>query len=116
MNANDLPPAARLACLIEAAVAANPDLKRTTAYYTTPFGITRGEAMTGGCALCMATLGAGATRDEVMDEAGYSVSYRLLSFAPRHLLDELEAFNFRARNWDAVLRALREGELAKVAA
>lgn len=64
MNTNDLPPAARLACLIEAGRAANPDLKHGQG---SPYESVTGAA----CALGFAALAAGLTRPEI------DCSYRL---------------------------------------
>jgi hypothetical protein len=110
VNTNDLPPAAKLAALIEAGRAANRDLYRSTE--CGPF-LDGCEA----CAMGFAALGAGVTREELRslkrntidlaERLGFSVS----------LCSRTAYFNdYSAESLDQVIHSLREGELAKVTA
>jgi hypothetical protein len=106
MNINDLPPAAKLAALIEAGRAANPDLKhgRGAAY-----SADRSEA----CALGFAAFGAGVSRegaawttlDRIMPELTRALAYKVIAANDEGVM-----------TLDQIIHSLREGELAKVSA
>ena len=115
MNTNDLPPAAKLAALIETGRAANPDIRhgRTTMFRD-------GAA----CAIGFAALGAGVSRTDLLP--GTITRDRLVSRAlglgieisPRrgNLLWETMMFNDTGVTLEAVCCSLREGALATAAA
>lgn len=112
MNTNDLPPAAKLAVLIEAGRAANPNVGRSV-YAFARRGV---KGLNGGCALCMALLGAGVSQKTIHDGCGYVlVKERLSEFSP-NLLWAVEKLNFEVDSFDEIILSLREGELAKVPA
>lgn len=112
-NQSDLPPAARLACLIEAGVAANPDLVHGTGRFL--FG---NEA----CALGYAALAAGADRKTlVLHSGGFAEVERVLGCKPTCSGDDLASLVMQAndmKRWPlcTIIESLREGELAKVPA
>lgn len=111
MNANDLPASARLAVLIEAGRAANPDLKHGRAHLLNDDG----EA----CALGFACLAAGATRETIRLRPYCIEDILGMPMLPRrgNLLWRIAMFNDREGSTiDGVVHALREGELAKVPA
>ena len=105
MNTNDLPPAAKLAALIEAGRAANPDVKHG-----------RGNLFYGGeaCALGFAALGKGVSRGTL---SGRALASALLPEYPSSLRCAVMVRNdFAGASLDDIIRSLREGELAKVPA
>jgi hypothetical protein len=113
MNTNDLPPAAKLAALIEAGVAANPDIAHSDRITAPLYG---NQA----CALGYACLGAGADRDELR-ERSYIVVETLLglpvTFAKSADLSwRVMTLNDGGASIPEICASLREGELAKVAA
>lgn len=113
MNTNDLPPAARLAALIEAGRAANPDLAHG-----------RGTLLTekSACALGFAGLGAGVSRETLRDPNGNYVAlakalgtkYAALSVCAKTVYGETMRRNDRGATLADICRELREGELARV--
>lgn len=106
MNANDLPPAAKLAALIEAGRAANPDLKHGHNVL-----LYNGAA----CALGFACLGVGAPRERIN---GYSIGpiQTFLADFAGPLTDAVIAKNDGGASLDGIILSLREGELAKAPA
>jgi hypothetical protein len=127
MNTNDLPPAAKLAALIEAGRAANPDLRHGRgAIYERAMPGEPAEA----CALGFACLGAGVDREALFQADLRGDAYSLaeeVSGAPQDLLREVwRANDIRKsyapdgtaiyRSLDEVCAALREGEIAAVLA
>lgn len=108
MNPNDLPPAARLAVLIEAGRAAYPNVTYNgRTYYN--------STVKCGCAMVYAALGAGMPASE-------GIGLReLLHFADEHgisddLFAAVEAEAWDHASLDEICHSLREGELATVAA
>jgi hypothetical protein len=108
MNTNDLPPAAKLAALIEAGRAANPDLKHGMGAY-----LQDGAA----CAIGFATLACGVSRSDIsrtirdgrLMEAFPGISN------PRQwqIFNRVEFMNDGGATLEQITRELREGELAK---
>lgn len=112
MNTNDLPPAARLAALIEAGRAAHPNLKHSK-------GLGMGEETA--CALEFACLGAGLGRPRFTSEAArrLGLEFRYAYGMPGHqhnLAEQVVWDNDHGKSLDEILQSLREGELAKLAA
>ena len=109
MDANDLPLAARLACLIEAGRAANPDLKQGY-----------GDMLTGNeaCAMGLACLGGGANREDVANKnfPALQKATGLQQVAGGVLVNKIICMNDRGASLDEIILSLREGELAKVSA
>lgn len=106
MNTNDLPPAARLAALIEAGRAANPDLKQGRG---TLFNPDKGEA----CAIGFAKLACGVPRDT---KAMQRDSMHALFSVPFTICHEVVIANDRGQTIAEICTSLREGELARVPA
>ena len=110
MNTNDLPPAAKLAALIEAGRAANPDLSLDGRVYFF-------ESQKCGCALAFAVLGTGeiqrVNEDEIVIAAMRGARFLKM---PQKLTDAVEMEAFYGKSLDEICASLREGELAKVAA
>jgi hypothetical protein len=106
MNINDLPPAAKLAALIEAGRAANPDLKLGHGRLYDPC---KQEA----CALGYACLGAGIARNQVQQ---WGTAIRLLPEFSWDFQMAVATQNDRGATLDEIIQSLREGELAKVSA
>lgn len=115
MNTNDLPPAAKLAVLIEAGRAANPDLKHSACYREH-----EGSRMVACCSMTMAALGAGVPRGEM--ERALSASeligkaLQIGSPFESELWLDTSLANGSASSFDEIILSLREGELAKVPA
>lgn len=108
MNTNDLPPAAKLAALIEAGRAANPDLKQGRGELLRP---ERHEA----CALGFACLALGASRASILNfDFGFVDLEERYGF--KGLVDFVYKINDGGASLDEICASLREGELAKVAA
>jgi hypothetical protein len=105
MNTHDLPPAAKLAALIEAGRAANPDLKHGRGF---AYSVRDKEA----CALGFAAFGAGVSREGV---AWISLD-RIMPGLTVALARKVIAANDGGMTLDEVIHSLREGELAKVSA
>lgn len=110
MNTNDLPPAAKLAALIEAGRAANPDLKHGRLNL---LNVEQDSA----CALGFAALALGVTREDLVHRQitrGYAALNKAFPFT---LVDRVWRVNDRQKaSLDEIIASLREGELAKVAA
>jgi hypothetical protein len=104
MNTHDLPPAAKLAALIEAGRAANPDMKQRFGGMTI-YGNTT-------CALGFAALGAGIPRDRI---APTNEFFSVFAFAD-NLWSPVARMNDAGSTLDEIIHSLREGELAKVSA
>jgi hypothetical protein len=112
MNTHDLPPAAKLAALIEAGRAANPDLKQNKGEL-----LRRGRA----CAMGFAALAAGAAREELdWDLVGPDSDV-----TAKRLLGDLYELGRHSvipmndddnKSIEEIIQSLREGELAKVSA
>lgn len=115
MNTNDLPPAAKLAALIEAGMAAHPEIAHSHEMLAVVRFDVKADVchIKRGCALCYAALGAGATADEVGKEQYHAVYKRLRAF-PIALLNEVETANFK-QDIQTTIRSLREGALARFA-
>lgn len=117
MNTNDLPPAARLAALIEAGRAANPDLKHGRGAWYVP---ENREA----CALGFAGLALGVPRDVMADSArNYRAVGNALGVEPSDMIwtrttlyGVVQRKNDAGATLDEIITSLREGELAKVPA
>jgi hypothetical protein len=116
MNANDLPPAAKLAALIEAGRAANPDLKHGRGQYLeVRYG-------TGACALGFALLATGMKREVLAFRSDDSITddafktHLGMVFLSNNLLGQVADKNDFGLSLDEIILSLREGELAKVAA
>jgi hypothetical protein len=117
MNTNDLPPAAKLAALIEAGRAANPDLAHGRGHF---YSSSEGSA----CALGFAALGAGVARIKIdFDGAGESadtvegaLGLPIRLFSSDALTGRVARMNDEGETIDEILFSLREGELAKVSA
>lgn len=112
MNANDLPPAARLACLIEAGVAANPDLKQGRHDFLVEDGA---------CVLGFACLGAGLSRRQVerlegFNEAADALNVPFKMWDPGSLLKRVATMNDEGWAIAGIVNDLRVGELALVTA
>lgn len=106
MNPNDLPPAARLAALIEAGRAANPDIKHGIGHYFHP---TEHQA----CAIGFAAMAKTGSRNpyavsngamKIEDEFGNTMRFHIVKM------------NDGGATIEEICRSLREGELATVAA
>jgi hypothetical protein len=114
MNTNDLPPAARLAALIEAGRAANPDIKHGQCTL-----FKEKEA----CAIGFAMLGSGVSRESLPDFSTAMAACHLgfkhrkeVIFTPRTLTEQVVRMNDSGASLRAICKALREGDLAKVPA
>lgn len=107
MDQSNLPPAAKLAVLIEAGRAANPDLKQGSG---TLYNAFRQEA----CALGFACLATGTARGDL---GGWwtSNAQRHLDM-PWSICNGVMALNDFAGSLDEIILSLREGELAKAEA
>lgn len=106
MNANDLPPAARLAALIEAGMTAHPGITFDgRAYWNGPNNC--------GCAMMFAARGAGVAVHGAMDVMMFMDECGLWAGRLPGLV-EMAAFETTAL--EDVIKSLREGELALVAA
>jgi hypothetical protein len=110
MNTNDLPPAARLASLIETGKAAHPDIAHG-----------QGRLIHGGraCALGFACLAAGWTREKLEADAnagatGYDFLVAVTGLPYFHGVRDVWVANDRGASLEEICRALREGELATV--
>lgn len=112
MNTNDLPPAARLAVLIEAGRAANPDLEHGVRAL-----IHEGRA----CALGFALLGAGCARNEMNPRKMPQYLGLYMPGSCPHgdpdmpLTWRVALMNDAGASLQDICQELREGELAKVA-
>lgn len=108
MDQSNLPPAAKLAALIEAGRAANPDLKQGTGEM-----LCRNKA----CALGFAAFAIGLGREQM---GGPFTPYARLDKAIGDLSGNLTNRVYRANDngatLDEIILSLREGELAKVEA
>jgi hypothetical protein len=114
MNTNDLPPAAKLAALIEAGRAANPDIEQGK-------GSLRPTPVSA-CALGFAALALGMPRNCCMDEAAEKADPLFVSAGfiggyrrGNGLIEGVFLLNDRGASVAEIVRSLREGELAKVA-
>jgi hypothetical protein len=110
MNTNDLPPAAKLAALIEAGRAAHPGLAQCHGAYFRPGAV---------CALGYAGLALGATSDvllscERMNDLFMSVIG--MKWRQGNLLGLVSEWNDGDVPLEEIITSLREGELAKVPA
>jgi hypothetical protein len=105
MNTNDLPPAARLAALMEAGRAAYPDLGFDGSVYFVR------RPMWCGCALAFAALGAGAPA--TWPAVGEHID--ALPF-PKRLKAEVERMAREVSSVEEIILSLREGALAKIPA
>lgn len=110
----DITPAARLAALIEAGIAANPDLKQ---------GVDSLLVDDAACAIGFAALGAGATREQLRSPVRWSNAEVAIGFlpcfawAPADALGWLVIYmNDEGRSLHAICESLRSGELSKVTA
>jgi hypothetical protein len=112
MDQSSLPPAARLAALIEAGRVANPDLKHERCDYRKWSAF---PELTAVCAVSMAILGAGVSRRQ-FGGAPSATSFfdTALAGIPVKLLDEVSAANIGVNSFEDICLSLREGELAKV--
>lgn len=116
MNTNDLPPAAKLACLIETGAAANPDLTQGIA------SLLEGKKA---CAIGFAALAAGASRKDLLSQRSaavakvFDVPYVdvLAPLGNQGTIYQRVIFlNDKGASLNDICRSLREGELAKVPA
>lgn len=107
MNTNDLPPAARLAVLIEAGAVANPHLHLDGRGYYDPKFDKRA------CALCFATLGNGAAPNSYEDVVG-GIDKLGISLELKGAVECMAMGH--GMTIREICRSLREGELAKVPA
>jgi hypothetical protein len=110
MNTNDLPPAARLAALIDAGRAAHPEIRHGNDGGLTP-------DCDSGCALAFACLGMGLSKQTLFSSAfrtGAAVNFLRID---DDLADGVVYMNDAARaSLDDICKSLREGELAKIPA
>lgn len=107
MNTNDLPPAARLAALIEAGRAAHPEMWQCRFRRISLDG-------RAACALGFAQLGDGFPAN---DEAIHGTrGFQWLGMWPGALRTAIANANNNGATLDEICASLREGELAKVAA
>ena len=116
MDQSNLPPAAKLAALIEAGRAANPDLKQGRGL------LLRDDAA---CGIGFAALAIGMPRDYLRavpphESAPYTGVARAVGVEPTPHGSELTAqvarMNDCGASLDEICASLREGELAKVSA
>jgi hypothetical protein len=110
MDQSALPPAARLAALIEAGAAANPDLRHGRHDFYN-------HKKKSACALGFAAFAAGAERS-AMGIASFPTVERALGmgWAVDNLLGQVSGMNDCGFSIFEICRSLREGELAKVPA
>ncbi len=112
MNTNDLPPAARLAALIEAGRAANPGLRKNSRDDGIDFLCGRCA-----CAIGFALLGAGVSRKAVRRMGTMITDAAEALGLPPSFCSRVAYFSdTRATSLDEVVHSLREGELAKLPA
>jgi hypothetical protein len=102
MNTNDLPPAAKLAALIEAGVAANPDLSQGKV-----FPLMGDRA----CALGFACLASGMPRG-LVEKIGTDEAYMSLGLS-MFAAERIWKANDRGDSLAEICASLREGELAQ---
>lgn len=105
MNTNDLPPAAKLAALIEAGCAANPDLAHGRS-------VLLNERTA--CAIGFACLGNGYPR-EIVSEHIFGFGF-LPEECARLAADVMRMNDVDHASLEEICTSLREGELAKVRA
>lgn len=115
MNTNDLPPAAKLAALIEAGRAAHPELKHGRGSY-----LRGGEA----CALGFAALACGVQQQSLIDSYPFTddlvktpfIKHIGMTYRTGNLLGLVADHNDCGETLEEICQSLREGELAKLPA
>lgn len=109
MNTNDLPPTAKLAALIEAGRAANPDIGHGTNNYFDGKNA---------CAIGFATLACGVDRKDITRRMRHPDVMAAVGFKENQvsLFNRVEFENDAGMSLDDICKSLREGELATVAA
>lgn len=111
MNTNDLPPAAKLAALIEAGRAANPDLKQGR-------GSWYDAGKRAACAMGFASLGCGVNRKDIVSLGAEPLICAIGISAEDwfRFCSPITRMNDTGASLDEIILSLREGELAQVSA